>query len=88
MLNFIDILVIGDEFLKEDADVLRNDRIKLLHVLGGNLLVVLDDSIEMVAADSDLVEDELEEQFQETEDVLRLDLLVFVVSEDLLDLLD
>lgn len=42
----------------------------------------------MVTPDSDLVENQLEEELQETEDVLGLDQLVLVIFEDLLYFLD
>lgn len=33
MVNLVDILIVGDKFLKKDTDMLRNNGIKLLCIL-------------------------------------------------------
>ena len=88
LMHLSDALIVGDEFFEKDADMLGDDGVKLLNVLTCDLLIVLDDPVKMVTSDSYLVEDQLEEQLQKTEDVLSLDLLVLAILEDLFDLFD
>lgn len=68
--------------------MLSDDSVELLYVLTCYLLVILDDSVKMIASDSYLIEDQLKEKLQKTENVLSLYLLVLVIFENLFDLFD
>jgi hypothetical protein len=61
MLNLADVLVVGYELFEEYANVLRNDGVELLHVFRRYLLIVFDDSIEMVTSNSNFIEDQIKE---------------------------
>jgi hypothetical protein len=73
LLNFWYILVVSDELFEEETNVLSDDAIELLRTFPRGLLVVLDDAVEMVAADTDTVEYELEEELQQTQNARRMD---------------
>lgn len=64
LLYLMNVLVVGNEFFEEEANVLGYDIIELFYAFGGNLLIILDDPIEMIASDPYLFEDEFYEKLQ------------------------
>lgn len=56
MLYLCDILVVSDELLEKKTNVIGNHCIKLFDALSSNLLVILDNPIDVIAADANFIE--------------------------------
>ena len=61
MLHFCNTFVIGDKLFEKNSDMLRNDSIELLNRFSSHFLIVFDYAVDVIAANTDLIEDELEE---------------------------
>jgi hypothetical protein len=67
LLHLCDILVVSDELFKKEANVMCNDGIELLNALSSDTLVILDNTIDMVTADTYLVKDQFKEELQKSQ---------------------
>ena len=69
LLNFINILIICDELLKQHSNVLGDHYIELLHRLACNFLIDLNYSVDMVTPYSDFIEDKLKKQLEKAKNM-------------------
>lgn len=60
LLNFRYALVVGNKLLEKKTNMLGYDAVELLHTFPCGFLVIPDNAIKMVAANTDAVEDQLE----------------------------
>ena len=61
MPHFCNTFIIGDKLFEKDSDMLRNNSVELLNFLSSHFLIVFDYAVNVIAANTDLIEDELEE---------------------------